>query len=66
MTKLGTACTCADCPDCLTCGTLQGFYGKKGYKYGKYRQSFQFIRSHGYDRFLQAANQWTSPRGRLP
>lgn len=66
LTKLGTACTCADCPDCLTCGTLQGFYGKKGYRYGKYRQSFQFIRSHGYDRFLQAADQWTSPRGRLP
>ena len=63
--RLGTGSTCADCPDCLTCNTLQGFYAKKGYKYHKYRQSFEFIRAHGYDCFLDAAAKWKGPRGKL-
>jgi hypothetical protein len=63
---LGTAHTCADCPDFLSCDTLQGFYGKNGYKYKKYRQSFEFIRAHGYDSFLKAAQKWNGAYGRLP
>lgn len=66
ISKLGTASTCADCPDCLTCSTLQGWYGKKPYKYGRYRQSFEFIRAHGYDRFLEAAGTWKGAYGKLP
>mgnify|MGYP006269563497 CR=1 FL=1 len=64
--RLGTAATCADCPDGLTCDILQGWYGKKGYKYRKYRQSFEFIRAHGYERFLEAAANWKGPHGKLP
>ncbi len=64
--RLGTACTCADCPDCLTCDTLQGLYRKKGYKYQKYRQSMEYLRTHGYDSFLEAAAKWKGAYGRLP
>jgi len=63
--RLGTASTCADCPDCLTCDTLRGFYAKNGYKYRKYRESMEFIRTHGDDRFLKAAKQWKGAYGRL-
>ncbi len=64
--KLGTACTCADCADCLFCATLQGLYGKNGYKYKKYRQSLEFMRTRGYDCFLQAASKWKGAYGKLP
>jgi hypothetical protein len=64
--RLGTAHTCADCPDCLTCETLRGFYSKNGYKYRKYRQSLEFIRSHGYDSFLASAAKWKGAYGKLP
>ena len=64
--RLGTAGTCADCPDCLTCETLQGMYAKNGYKYQKYRQSLEYIKTHGYDRFLEAAEKWKGAYGRLP
>jgi hypothetical protein len=64
--KMGTASTCADCPDYLSCDTLHGLYRKNGYKYGRYRQSFEFIRAHGYDRFLEATEQWKGAYGKLP
>ena len=64
--RLGTACTCADCPDCLSCDTLQGMYRKNGYKYRKYRESMEFIRTHGYDLFLEAATKWKGAYGKLP
>jgi hypothetical protein len=66
ITKLGTAHTCADCPDCLTCDTLQGLYRKNGYKYKKYQQSLDFIRTHGYDPFLEATSKWKGAYGKLP
>ena len=64
--RLGTAHTCADCPDCLTCDTLQGLYGKNGYKYRRYRASMEFIRTHGYDRFVEATAKWKGAYGKLP
>jgi len=64
--RLETAHTCADCPDCLSCETLQSLYRKNGYKYRKYRQSMEFIRAHGYERFLEAADKWKGAYGRLP
>ena len=66
LKRLGTAHTCADCPDCLTCETLQGMYAKDGYKYRKYKQSLEFIRAHGYERFLEAADEWKRAYGKLP
>jgi hypothetical protein len=64
--RLGTAHTCADCPDCLSCETLRAFHGKNAYKYRKYSQSLEFIRSHGYERFLEAAAEWKGAYGKLP
>lgn len=57
--------TCADCHDYPTCKTIHGFYGKNGYKYGKYRQSIEFIRENGYDRFISLADVWKGPYGKL-
>jgi hypothetical protein len=57
--------TCADCSDYSSCSIIQGLYSKKGYKYGKYRQSTEFIRQNGYDSFLRIADSWTGAYGRL-
>ena len=57
--------TCSDCSSFDSCPTVQGFYSK-GYKYSRYQASAQFIRSHGYRSFAQAASAWTSASGKLP
>ncbi len=56
--------TCADCSDFELCDTVQSFYQKNGYKYGKYRQAALYIRTHGYDRFLEIADTWFGAYGR--
>jgi len=40
-------------------------YKKSGYKYGKYRQSIEFIRANGYERFIKIADTWKGPYGKL-
>ncbi len=62
---LGIEHTCADCSEYLSCSTLKDFHAKKGYKYKKYRESAEFIRSHGYESFLQIAEKWKGPYGKL-
>lgn len=57
--------TCADCPDYSGCEIIHGFYGKNGYKYGKYRQSVEFIRENGYAEFIKSADVWNGPCGKL-
>ena len=57
--------TCADCSDYSSCLIIQGFYNKKGYKYGKYRQSIEFVRQNGYDSFIRIADNWTGPYGKF-
>lgn len=57
--------TCADCPDYPGCGMVGAFHRKRGYKYGRYRASVEFIREHGYASFLECADRWTRPYGRL-
>lgn len=57
--------TCADCLEYPVCDTIGGFQRKKGYKYRKYRQSLEYIRTNGYDRFLAAAAEWVGAYGRL-
>jgi len=66
INRLGVAHTCADCPDYLSCDTLREFHSKNGYKYKRYRASMEFIRAHGYDRFLEAARKWKGAYGKLP
>lgn len=57
--------TCADCSEYPKCKIIHGMYNKNGYKYGKYRQSMEFIRNNGYDAFLKIADKWTGPYGKL-
>jgi hypothetical protein len=57
--------TCADCNEYSTCKIIHGWYGKNGYKYGKYRQSMEFIRKNGYEKFLHFADVWKGPYGKI-
>ena len=57
--------SCAECADYDACEILAAFYGHDAYKYQKYRQATQFIRAHGYDAFLQLADQWSGAYGSL-
>jgi len=57
--------SCADCAEYATCETLQGFLRKNGFKYAKYREALEFIRTHGYDTFLERADRWRIQYGRL-
>jgi hypothetical protein len=57
--------SCADCPDLDGCTIIGAFYDHPGYKYRKYRQSMEFIRSYGYAEFIRQADSWTGPYGKL-
>ena len=57
--------TCADCPDYASCDIIQGFYKKGGYKYEKYRQATDYIKNNGYAKFIEVADGWKGPYGRL-
>ena len=57
--------SCADCAEYDACEILASFYGHDAYKYQKYRQATQYIRSHGYDAFLGAADCWSGAYGPL-
>jgi hypothetical protein len=57
---------CADCTDYDSCAILRGFYQRNGYKYQKYRQAADCIRSGGYDAFLKIADRWTGAYGKYP
>ena len=57
--------TCADCPDYTSCKIIQGFYDKSGYKYKRYRQALEYIRDKGYDSFIERADRWNGPYGKL-
>jgi hypothetical protein len=63
--KLGGHCSCAECAEFKRCAILQDFYGKNGYKYKKYQESAEFIRAHGRAAFVQIAEKWNGPYGRL-
>jgi len=57
--------SCADCSEFGTCDILQNFYSKNGYKYKKYKESLDYIRSSGYEKFLETANNWTKQYGKI-
>ncbi len=57
--------TCTDCPDFTSCETIQNWYKKNGHKYRRYGESAEFIREHGYDRFVEIAAGWKDAYGRL-
>jgi hypothetical protein len=41
------------------------FSSKLTRKYQQYRKQFEFIRLNGYVEFLERANTWKGPRGKL-
>lgn len=57
--------TCADCDTYGQCGIIGEFYGRNGTKYRKYRQSIEFIRQNGYDKFVERAAGWKNAYGKL-
>jgi hypothetical protein len=57
--------TCADCPEFETCELLQGWYGKAAGKYKRYKKSAEFIRAHGYEAFMDIADNWKDACGKL-
>ena len=57
--------TCADCSDYSTCKKIHVFHDKSGYKYKKYKGSIEFIRKNGYAKFIECANKWKGPYGKL-
>ena len=57
--------TCADCSAYQSCRIIHSLYSKNGYKYMKYWQSIEFIIKNGYPRFLEIADEWSGPYGRL-
>ena len=57
--------TCADCLEYSTCEILNGFYEKNGHKYKRYKQSIEFIRKNGYEKFIKIADTWKGPYGKI-
>ena len=58
--------TCADCRRFSSCAVLNAWYAKNGAKYKRYKKSAEFIRRHGYEEFVQIADQWKDASGKLP
>lgn len=56
--------SCADCDEYDSCDIIQSFYKKNGYKYKKYNEAIDFIRSNGYEKFLKIADDWKMQYGK--
>ena len=56
--------TCADCPE-NPCEILKKFWSKNGVKYQQYKRQLEFIKQNGYREFLEHADKWKGPRGKL-
>ena len=57
--------TCAECDDFSSCTILQEWYGKASGKYRRYKESAEYVREHGSDRFVEIADGWKDACGRL-
>lgn len=58
--------TCADCKEYEGCEVIQTFIQYPGYKYAKYKQALEFIRTHDYATFLQVTESWKNAYGKFP
>lgn len=45
---------------------IQAFIQHPGYKYTKYKQALEFIRTHDYAAFLQVTESWKNAYGKYP
>ena len=66
MKKCCLTRACGDCVEYESCEIIQSFLNHPGYKYGKYKQALEYIRTHGYSAFLKAAEHWTGAHGKYP
>ena len=57
--------TCADCPELESCRIITDFWGKNAAKYKKYKEAIDFIRSKSYLKFIEYADKWKGPFGKL-
>jgi len=56
--------TCADCSD-YPCEVMTMFWSKNGWKYKQYKKQLEFIRQNGYTKYLNNADKWKGPHGKL-
>ncbi|MBN2407835.1 MAG: DUF3795 domain-containing protein [Elusimicrobia bacterium] len=56
--------SCAECSEYDSCDIITTFYGKNGYKYKKYREAIDYIRSNGYKKFIKIADNWKMQYGK--
>lgn len=45
---------------------IQAFIQHPGYKYTKYKQALEFIRTRDYAAFLQVTESWKNAYGKYP
>lgn len=57
--------TCADCPKLESCDIVGNWYAKNGYKYKKYKETVEFIKKNGYQKFIKLAGKWKGACGKL-
>lgn len=57
--------TCADCPEFESCNIIASWYSKNGYKYKKYKETIEFIKTNGYSEFFKTAEDWKNAYGKL-
>jgi len=56
--------SCADCDIYESYAIISKFQSNNGYKYRKYRQALEFVRLHGYAKFIEIADKWKIQFGR--
>jgi hypothetical protein len=57
--------TCMECPEFSSCRILQDFYARPA-SHQKIRRAAEFMRAHGYERFVRTARNWTHSKEELP
>jgi hypothetical protein len=57
--------TCANCSKIETCDKISMFFNKGSPEYKRYKQSIEYIRIQGYQKFLSKVKKWTKRYGKL-
>jgi hypothetical protein len=57
--------TCADCSKTEICGIINKFFDKGLPEYKIYKQSIEYIRIQGYQKFLSKVEKWIKRYGKL-
>lgn len=57
--------TCADCAEFSSCEKIGTKFGKEKYNFKKCMQCLEFIKKNGYSKFINIAEKWKGPFGKL-